>query len=40
MRQALTRPLAGSSSIDEKDVVAVQGTFAGGRSSVKVYFDQ
>ncbi len=27
-------------SIDDKDVVVVQGTANGGRSSVKLYFDQ
>ena len=40
IKQAVTRPLAGSSSIDDKDVVVVQGTANGGRSSVKLYFDQ
>jgi photosynthetic reaction center cytochrome c subunit len=40
IRQAITKPLAGSSSIDDKDVVVVQGTASGGRSSVKLYFDK
>lgn len=40
IRQGITKPLAGSSSIDEKDVVVVQGTANGGRSSVKLYFDK
>src|ERR1019366_3360059 len=38
--QAITKPLAGSSSIDDRDVVIVQGTANGGRSSVKLYFDK
>ncbi|MBZ5580564.1 MAG: photosynthetic reaction center cytochrome c subunit [Acidobacteriia bacterium] len=40
IRQALTKPLVGSSSIDEKDVVVVQGTANGGHSSIKLYFDK
>src|SRR6201993_311451 len=40
IKQAITRPLVGSSSIDDKDVVVVQGTANGGRSSVKLYFDK
>lgn len=40
IRQAITKPLTGSSSIDDKDVVVVQGTASGGRSSVKLYFDK
>jgi outer membrane lipoprotein-sorting protein len=40
IKQAITKPLVGSSSIDDKDVVVVQGTANGGRSSVKLYFDQ
>src|SRR5438067_4624170 len=40
IKQAITKPLAGSSSIDDKDVVVVQGTANGGRSSVKLYFDK
>src|SRR5262249_15035616 len=38
--QAITRPVVGSTSIDDKDVTIVQGTANGGRSSVKLYFDQ
>src|SRR5580658_4579676 len=40
IKQALTKPLVGSSSIDDKDVVVVQGTTNGGRSSIKLYFDK
>src|SRR5436190_8647214 len=40
IKQAITKPLVGSSSIDDKDVVVVQGTVNGGRSSVKLYFDK
>ena len=40
IKQATTKPLVGSSSIDEKEVVVVQGTANGGRSSVKLYFDK
>jgi hypothetical protein len=40
IRQAMTKPLVGSSSIDDKDVVVVQGTATGGRSPVKLYFDK
>jgi hypothetical protein len=40
IKQALTRPLVGSSSIDDKDVIVVQGTANGGRSPVKLYFDK
>ena len=40
LKQAITKPLVGSSSIDEKDVAVVQGTANGGRSSVKLYFDK
>jgi hypothetical protein len=40
IRQAITKPLVGSSSIDDKDVAVVQGTANGGRSSVKLYFDK
>jgi photosynthetic reaction center cytochrome c subunit len=39
-KQAITKPLVGSSSIDDKDVVVVQGTANGGRSSIKLYFDK
>src|SRR6266699_2720955 len=40
IKQAMTRPLVGSSSIDDKDVVVVQGTANGGRASIKLYFDK
>ena len=40
IKQAITRPLVGSSSIDDKDVVVVQGTASGGRSSAKLYFEK
>jgi hypothetical protein len=40
IKQAITKPLVGSGSIDDKDVVVVQGTANGGRSPVKLYFDQ
>jgi len=40
IKQAITKPLVGSSSIDDKDVVVVQGTANGGRSSIKLYFDE
>jgi photosynthetic reaction center cytochrome c subunit len=40
IKQAITKPLVGSSSIDDKAVVVVQGTASGGHSSVKLYFDK
>jgi photosynthetic reaction center cytochrome c subunit len=40
IRQAINKPLVGSSSIDDKDVVVVQGTANGGRSTIKLYFDK
>jgi photosynthetic reaction center cytochrome c subunit len=40
IKEAITRPLVGSSSIDDKDVIVVQGTANGGRSPIKLYFDQ
>ncbi len=40
IRQAVTKPVTGASSIDEKDVVVVQGTASDGRSSIKLYFDK
>jgi hypothetical protein len=40
IRQALTKPAVGSTSIDDKDVMVVQGTANGGRSSIKLYFDE
>jgi len=38
--QAITKPAVGSTSIDDKDVMVVQGTANGGRSSIKLYFDE
>jgi photosynthetic reaction center cytochrome c subunit len=40
IKQAITKPLAGPSSIDDKDVFVVEGTANGGRSSLKLYFDK
>jgi hypothetical protein len=40
IKQAITRPAVGSTSIDDKDVTVVQGTANGGRSSIKLYFDK
>jgi hypothetical protein len=40
IKQAVAKPLVGSSSIDDKDVVVVQGAANGGRSPVKLYFDK
>ena len=40
IKQAITRPVVGSTSIDDKDVIVVQGTANGGRSSIKLYFDK
>ena len=40
IRQAITKPAVGSASIDDKDVMVVQGTANGGRSSIKLYFDK
>jgi photosynthetic reaction center cytochrome c subunit len=40
IKQAMTKPLVGASSIDDKDVVVVQGTANGGRSPIKLYFDK
>jgi hypothetical protein len=40
IRQALTKTAVGSTSIDDKDVMVVQGTANGGRSSIKLYFDE
>src|SRR5689334_1566651 len=40
IKQAITRPVVGSTMIDDKDVIVVQGTANGGRSSIKLYFDQ
>jgi photosynthetic reaction center cytochrome c subunit len=40
IRQAITRPAVGTASIDDTDVVVVQGTANGGRSSLKLYFEK
>jgi len=40
IKQAIMRPVVGSTSIDDKGVTVVQGTANGGRSSVKLYFDE
>ena len=40
IRQAVTKPAVGTTSIDDKDVMVVQGTANGGRSSLKLYFDK
>ena len=40
IKQAVTKPVVGMTSIDDKDVVVVQGAANGGRSSVKLYFDK
>src|SRR5205809_1945671 len=40
IKQAVTRPVVGSTTIDDKDVIVVQGTANGGRSSIKLYFDK
>jgi photosynthetic reaction center cytochrome c subunit len=40
IRQAVTKPAVGTTSIDDKDVMVVQGTANGGRSSIKLYFDK
>lgn len=40
IKQAVTKPLVGSSSIGDKDVVVVEGTANGGRSPIKLYFDK
>jgi hypothetical protein len=40
IKQAITNPAVGSTSIDDKDVMLVQGAANGGRSPVKLYFDK
>jgi hypothetical protein len=40
IKQAITRPSVGSTTIDDKDVMLVQGIAIGGRSSTKLYFDK
>ena len=40
IKQAITRPVVGTTSMGDKDVTIVQGIANGGRSSVKLYFDE
>jgi photosynthetic reaction center cytochrome c subunit len=40
IKQAVTKPVVGATSIDDNDVVIVQGTANGGRSPIKLYFDK
>lgn len=40
IKQAITRPVVGTTSIDNRDVTIVQGIANGGRSSIKLYFDE
>ena len=40
IKQAITRPVVGLTSIADKDVIVVQGTANGGSSSIKLYFDE
>jgi photosynthetic reaction center cytochrome c subunit len=40
IKQAVTKPLVGSTMIDDEDVAVVQGTANGGRSPIKLYFDK
>src|SRR5882672_10021938 len=40
IKQAISRAAVGSTTIDDKDVMIVQGTANGGRSSIKLYFDK
>jgi hypothetical protein len=40
IKQAITNPSVGSTAVDDKDVMVVQGTANGGRSSIKLYFDK
>ena len=40
IKQAITRPVVGMTSMGEKDVTLVQGIANGGRSPVKLYFDE
>jgi hypothetical protein len=40
IKQAIARPVVGSTTIDDKDVMLVQGIANGGRSSTKLYFDK
>src|SRR5262245_27484742 len=40
IKQAITRPVVGSTTINDKDVMLVQGIANGGRSPIKLYFDK
>jgi hypothetical protein len=40
IKQVITKPLTGATTIDDKDVTLVEGTANGGRSTVKLYFDK
>jgi hypothetical protein len=40
IKQAITRPFVGTTSIGDKDVTIVQGIANGGRSSIKLYFEE
>jgi hypothetical protein len=40
IKEAITRPVVGLTTIDDKDVTLVQGIANGGRSSIKLYFDK
>jgi len=40
IKQAISKPAVGSTTLDDKDVMVVQGTANGGRSSIKLYFDK
>ena len=40
IKQAVATPVVGSTSMDDKDVMLVEGTARLGRSTVKLYFDK
>jgi len=40
IKQVVTRPLVGTTMIEDDDVLVVQGTATGGRSPVKLYFNK
>src|SRR5689334_19167352 len=40
IKQSITRPVVGSTTIADKDAIVVQGIANGGRSSIKLYFDK
>jgi len=40
IKQAMTEPVVGMTSLNDKDVIIVQGIANGGRSSIKLYFDE